>query len=99
MLKVKYNHKGSDIWKIQGPEREKSIKAAKKIIGIIVQVFLIILKTTFKMSFEENHVHSLVMTKGRWYSMNLQGFKEKQKSFGHLEQKSKWHITEQKIRI
>ena len=31
--------------------------------------------------------------------MNLQDFKEKQKSFGHLVQKSKWHITEQKIRI
>ena len=70
---MKYNHKGSDIWKIQGPEREKSIKDAKQIIGIIVQIFLIILKTTFKLSFEENHVHSFVMTKGRWYSNELTG--------------------------
>ena len=73
VFKVKYNHKRSDIWKIQGPEREKSIKDAKQIIGIIVQIFLIILKTTFKLSFEENNVHSLVMTKGRWYSNKLTG--------------------------
>ena len=73
VLKVKYNHKRSDIWKIQGPEREKSIKDAKQIIGIIVQIFLIILKTTFKLSFEENNVHSLVMTNGIWYSNKVSG--------------------------
>lgn len=73
VLKVKYNHKRSDICKIQGPDREKSIKDAKQILGIIVQIFLIILKTTFKLSFEENNVHSLVMTKGRWYSNKLTG--------------------------
>lgn len=64
VLKVKYNHKNLIFARFKD-RKEKSLKDAKQILGIIVQIFLIILKTTLKLSFEENNVHSLVMTKGR----------------------------------